>query len=115
MVKRKANISVDEWLERGRAISEATPTAAATAGHETVESSQQSAEVAAATGAGEQVAPPTQQSAEVAAATGTGEQVAPPTKEVEQIPATTTDLAEPVEGTADWFWALLAQTGYETW
>lgn len=95
MVKRKANISVDEWLERGRAISKATQPAAAAAGHETDESSQRSAEVATAT--------------------GTDEQVAPPTKEVEQIPATTTDLAEPVEGTADWFWALLAQTGYETW
>ena len=100
MVKRKASISVDEWLERGRAISEVAPPAEAAAGHETGESSQQSTEVAAATSAREPTVLPTQPSAEVAATTGTGG----------QVPVTTTDLVEPVEGAADWFWALLAQS-----
>lgn len=37
MVKRKANISLDEWLERGIAIPEANHPAAATAENEPVE------------------------------------------------------------------------------
>ena len=85
MVKRKADISLDEWLERG--------TIAPVTTHE---------EVAATT-------------IEPARANCPTAEAVPQTVPVEPVTATGVDSTDRGEGAEEWFWALLESAGYERW
>ena len=83
MVKRKADISLDEWLSKGTLYAEASRAG-------TVE-------------------PISQQITEQARGTEVT-----PLKAETTVPSTTmADLVE--HDVAEWFWDLLAQSGYELW
>lgn len=94
MVKRKASVSIDEWLGEG------TPLPAA----------NQSVVVAAEA----KPVPPNDPTAEVVSHSLIAEVV------IESAPAglvvaPTLDVAASVEDEGHWFWALLAEVGYERW
>lgn len=86
MVKRKASISLDEWLERGEVTS-------VRKGHSLVGARR-----------GEETHPncPT---AEALTKGVTGE----------QVPGTLVDGASHVDDESNWFWLILEQAGYERW
>ena len=85
MVKRKAEVSVDEWLERGAASAEVRRDNAAT----TEEAESLGLNPIAEEG-------PTEGKTEL----GTN---------------TPADVAQPRDDNSKWFWALLESAGYERW
>ena len=85
MVKRKASISLDEWLQRGVVTSGRN-------GHSSV----------AARGKGTQSNCPTAKAL-------------PQGVKGEQVTETSVDVASHVGDESSWFWALLEQAGYERW
>ena len=83
MVKRKADINLDEWLREGTLYAEAKRDGAAeTVNHQVAEHSQ-------------------------------GIEATPVEADTVTLPPTMADLAE--HAAAEWFWDLLAQSGYELW
>ena len=85
MVKRKADISLDEWLERGTAIPGASHTNVAAATESPVKANCPTAEAV------------------------------PHTVTVEPVTTTCSGSTDQGEGAAEWFWALLELSGYERW
>ena len=85
MVKRKAEISMDEWLERGVVSSEVN-------------------RVNAATAKGGKV--PTRCPIVVGV---------PSEEKVEYVTNIPTDVAGPKSESSEWLWLLLEQSGYERW
>ncbi len=85
MVKRKADIGLDEWLERGTAIPGASHTNVAAATESPVKANCPTAEAV------------------------------PQTVPVEPVTATGVDSTDRGEGAEVWFWALLESAGYERW
>lgn len=85
MVKRKADISLDEWLERGTTIPGASHTNAAAANEEPVRANCPIAETV------------------------------PQTVTTEPVTTTGVDSTDQGEGAVEWFWALLELSGYERW
>ena len=80
MVKRKANISLDEWLEGGAATLETNHTTAAAAKEELVQLDCPTAEVATKT------------------------------VTAEPVTVTIADVADQGEEDSNWFWSLLEQS-----
>ena len=98
MVKRKANVSVDDWLGERATPSRIIPSTPA---------------------AVEEELTPTSLPVPVPTTTPASAPVAanPPTNEVPAEPVATTvgDVAVGQGEAAEWFWELLAQAGYERW
>ena len=92
MVKRKADISLDKWLARGVGSSDLNQP-------EGVEAN------------GEPVAEPCPTVTPVPLEGKTE----PVTETTANVAGTTAYVAELDEGSADWFWAILEQSGYERW
>ena len=121
MPKRKADQSVDEWLEEGTAASEASRTvAAASCNQERIHTSL----TAEGQPTGKAVDPSTETSPTVASPT----YVTPPRSEVvaDDVIPTRAEVATEAscpdvqgaaneEGAAEWFWNLLPQSCYERW
>ena len=121
MPKRKADLSVDEWLKEGTAASKSSRTAAATNYNQkriqpssTVEGQLTGKAVDSNPGTGSTLAAPiyvTPPRYEVAVV-----EVTPNQSEVatETVCPTMQGIASE-EDAAKWFWTLLSQLGYERW
>ena len=100
MVKRKANVSIDDWLEEGVSLPRTSPVATIT-----VEEGPAPA--------GPPIHAPIPAPSSPPAAPHT------PANEVTagSVPVATMgdDVAVNQEEVAEWFWNLLAQSGYERW
>lgn len=83
MTKRKAEISLDEWLGKGVLSAEASK------------------------------AIPTASTTEGVTESTTGAVRSPLNEEAVAVPTAMVDVAE--RDAAEWFWELLAQSGYEWW
>ena len=91
MVKRKANVSIDEWLEGGVSIPGTSPTTTVTAEEEPTPSNIPTLPNTPAT------------------------EVVTESVPVEPVAIPVVNVAIPGEEEANWFWALLEQSGYERW
>ena len=97
MVKRKANVSIDEWLEGGVSIPGTSPTTTITAEEEPTPSNIPAP-------ANIPVLPNTPAT-----------EVVTESVPVEPVAIPVANVAIPGEEEANWFWALLEQSGYERW
>ena len=94
MVKRKADVSIDEWLGGGTSLPVANQAATIAAEEKPASSSDPTAEVTSNSLTAEVVTAPVP----------TGPVIAP-----------VTDVAVSVEDEGHWFWALLEESGYKRW
>ena len=85
MVKRKANVSIDEWLEGGGSRPETNQAGAAAAEEKPARINELDAEVV------------------------------PKPIPAESVATAAADVAVQGEEEAHWFWDLLEQSGYERW
>ena len=121
MPKRKADQSIDEWIKEGIAASEANRMLAEANNNQeaiptvpTAEGTQQAEATDRRTECAHNVATP----AHVAAATTevATVSVAPVQADVAvAVGGPTGEVAVSQEEVAEWFWVLLAQSGYERW
>ena len=103
MVKRKANVSIDDWLEEGASLPRTSPATIAT-----VEERPVPADTPVHVSTPVPVSPP--------ATTPTpANEVMAGSVPVEPVAATGDDVDVNHEEAAEWFWTLLAQSGYERW
>ena len=131
MVKRKASISIDEWLDKGlNPLTTGTTSTPATVSCEapnqrlTAEEVQSEVNAPATTGelseATSGAAPsanvlPTYVASPPVQRAVTSEPAAGPRERPQPVNEVTSDVARGEEESVEWFWRLLEQAGYERW